>query len=100
MGCRTILGMATGDARLNVKTPFLAGAASGQWSAAGGNDDQQGLGGQRSLAAAVHPKSTPFHGADGADALQRSDQQWPCVRGKNDRWRLGAATVHFNSTPL
>jgi hypothetical protein len=36
----------------------------------GDNDVRQRLGGLRSLAAAVRRKPTPFHGADGADALQ------------------------------
>jgi hypothetical protein len=28
--------------------------------------------------------STPFHGADGVDALQRIGQQWPFVGGNDD----------------
>ena len=44
-------------------------------SSLSGNDDCQRLGGQRSLAAAGRPKSTPFHGADGADALQGIGQE-------------------------
>jgi len=30
-------------------------------------------------------KLTPFHGADGADALQGIGQQWPSGRGEDDR---------------
>src|SRR5215470_13765927 len=40
-----------------------------------------GARGLRSFAAAAHRKSVSFHGADGADALQRTGQQWPPVRG-------------------
>src|SRR6266436_193134 len=35
-----------------------------------GNDDRRKFGGLRSLAAVAGRKSAPFHGADGADALQ------------------------------
>jgi hypothetical protein len=35
-----------------------------------GNDDRRGSGGLRSLAAVAGHQSTPFHGADRADALQ------------------------------
>src|SRR5258707_1130869 len=42
-----------------------------------GNDDRWGPGGLRSLAAVAGRKSTPFHSADGADALQGTGQQWP-----------------------
>jgi len=35
---------------------------------------------------------TPFHGADGADALQGIGQQSPCIRN-NDRGRLGGLRV-------
>jgi hypothetical protein len=37
----------------------------------------------------VSRKLTPFHGADGADALQGIGQQCPSDRGNDDRWRLG-----------
>src|SRR5215510_14544432 len=67
MGCRTILGVVACDSCSDVK---VGAAASGQWSSVGGNDDWQRLGGQRSLAAAVRRKSTPFHGVDGAGALR------------------------------
>ena len=35
------------------------------------------------------PISTPFHGADGADALQGIGQQWPSGRGNDDRRKPG-----------
>src|SRR5262249_50632195 len=38
-------------------------------------------GGLRSLAAVGRRKSTPLPSADGADALQGIDQQWPCGPG-------------------
>jgi len=41
------------------------------------------------LAAVLSRKLTPFHGADGADALQGIGQQCPSDRGNDDRWRLG-----------
>ena len=43
----------------------------------------------RSLSAVAGRKSTPFHGADGADALQGIGQRWPSVRSNDDRCRLG-----------
>jgi hypothetical protein len=43
-----------------------------QWPLACGNDNRWRPGGLRSLAAAGAPKSAPFHGADGADALQQN----------------------------
>ena len=39
------------------------------------------LEGLRSLAAVAGRKPTPFHGADGADALQGIGQQWPIRSG-------------------
>ena len=39
------------------------------------------------------PISTPPHGADGADALQGIGQQWPWVRGNDDRRRPGGLAV-------
>jgi len=48
-----------------------------------------GLEGLRSLAAVAGPGSTPFHGADGADALQGLGQQWPAVHHNDDRGRPG-----------
>jgi len=44
-----------------------------------GNNGRWRPGEQRSLAAAVRRKSTPFHGADGAGALQGADRQCPFV---------------------
>jgi hypothetical protein len=35
------------------------------------------------------PISTPFHGADGAGALQGIGWQWRSGRGNKDRWRPG-----------
>ena len=61
-------------------------------------------GGLRSLVAVGGRKSTPFHGADGADALLGIRQKWPTDRGNNDRWRLGGlrslvAVAGRKSTP-
>jgi len=39
------------------------------------------------------PTSTPFHGADGADALQGIGQQWPFVRRKDGRWIGGLLRI-------
>jgi hypothetical protein len=43
-----------------------------RWPSVRSNDDRCRLGGLRSLAAVAGRKSTPFHGADGADALSGS----------------------------
>jgi hypothetical protein len=45
------------------------------------------------LAAVVSRKLTPFHGADGADALQGIGQQCPSGCGNDDRRRLGGFEV-------
>src|SRR6266481_4451292 len=54
------------------------------------------LEGLRSLLAAVAGrKPTPFHGVDGADALQGIGQQWP-IRS----WQPQAGTTAAPPTPL
>ena len=57
------------------RTPFRGSASDAHPAVAtmfGG-----GLEGLRSLAAVAGRKPAPFHGADGADALQGIGQQWP-----------------------
>src|SRR5260370_394402 len=49
----------------------------GNGPSVGANDDRWGPGGLRSLAAVAGRKSTRFHGADGAGALQGIAWQWP-----------------------
>jgi hypothetical protein len=44
------------------------------------------FGGLRSLAAVAGRELAPFHGADGADALQGIGQQRPSGLGNGDRW--------------
>src|SRR6478736_5119376 len=56
------------------------------------------------LRAVAGRKSTPSHGADGADALQGIGQQWPSDRTNDVRWRLGGlrslvAVAGRKSTP-
>ena len=48
-----------------------------------------GLEGYGPLRAVAGRKSTPSHGADGADALQGIGWQWPSDRTNDVRWRLG-----------
>src|SRR4029077_1153547 len=60
-----------------------------RWPSDRGNNDRWRLGGLRSLVAVGGRKSTPYHGADGADALQGICRQWPSDRSNDDRWRLG-----------
>jgi hypothetical protein len=50
--------------------------------------DLEGYGPLRAVAGR---KSTPSHGADGADALQGIGQQWPSDRSNDVRWRLGGS---------
>jgi hypothetical protein len=52
-----------------------AGLIGQQRPAVRRNDHRCRPGGLRSLAAVAGPESTPFHGADGADALQGLGQQ-------------------------
>jgi hypothetical protein len=64
-----------------------------------------GLEGLRSLAAVTGPESTPFHGADVADALQGPASNGPSVRGNDARGRTGglrslAAVSGRKSTPF
>jgi len=65
------------------RTPSRETAGNGP--SVGGHDDRRRPGGLRSLAAVAGRKSTPFHGADGADALQGIGQQWPSGGGNDDR---------------
>src|SRR4029077_5733728 len=57
------------------RTPSRGSASNGPLVP--GKDDRQRPGGLRSLAAVAGREPTPFHGADGADALQGIGQQWP-----------------------
>src|SRR5258708_33817446 len=57
------------------RTPSREPAGNGP--SVGGNDDRSRPGGLRSLAAVAGRKSTPFHGADGAGALQGIGPQLP-----------------------
>jgi hypothetical protein len=95
--------MLAGDYFSGANVPSLDAAAFVQRPCVAVNNDCQRLGGQRSLGAAARRKSTPFHGADGAGALQAIGQQWPSVHGNDDRQRLGgqrslAAAVRRKST--
>ena len=46
----------------------------------------------RRLAVVAGQKSTPFHGADGAGALQGTSQQWPSIPENDDQ---GASEARF-----
>ena len=56
------------------------------WSL-GDDNSWSDLEGWRSLGAVAGRRLTPFHGADGADALQGIGRQWHGLVTNDDRWR-------------